>query len=127
MGDMGTFRIDIEIENPARAGERRALRSVLVDTGAELSWCPGAVLDSLGIERRKLVRFRQADGTVLERWTGPAFLYAGGTSTVDEVVFGQENDMVLLGARSLEGLNLRIDPVSKRLVDAGPVPAAVAA
>ncbi len=42
--DMGTFRVDIEIENPARPGQRRTLRSVLVDTGAELSWVPDRVL-----------------------------------------------------------------------------------
>jgi predicted aspartyl protease len=122
---MGTFRIDIQIENPARPGERRALHSVLVDTGAELTWCPEQILDALGVERRKRVRFRQADGSVLERWTGPAFIYAGGTTATDDVVFGEGTDMVLLGARSLEGLNLRVDPVSKNLVDAGPVPAAV--
>jgi predicted aspartyl protease len=123
--DMGTFRIEIEIENPARPGKRRALPSVLVDTGAELSWIPADVLESLGIERRSQWRFRQADGTVLERWTGPAFVYAEGKTAMDDVVFGEPGDLVLLGARSLEGLNLRIDPVSKRLVDAGPAPAAV--
>jgi predicted aspartyl protease len=123
--DMGTFRIEIEIENPARPGKRRALPSVLVDTGAELSWIPADVLESLGIERRSQWRFRQADGTVLERWTGPAFVYAEGKTATDDVVFGEPGDLVLLGARSLEGLNLRIDPVSKRLVDAGPAPAAV--
>src|SRR6266540_1552600 len=32
--EMGTFRVTVEIENPARPGERRALESVLVDTGA---------------------------------------------------------------------------------------------
>jgi predicted aspartyl protease len=127
MSDMGTFRIDIQIENPARPGERRELRSALVDTGAELSWCPAAILDALGVERRKVVHFRQADGSVLERWVGPAHIYAAGTTTTDEIVFGEPTDLVLLGARSLEGLNLRVDPVSKRLVDAGPVPAAVAA
>jgi predicted aspartyl protease len=127
VSEMGTFRIDIEIENPAQPGRRHALRSVLVDTGAELTWCPADVLDSLNIARRKLVRFRQADGSVLERWTGPAFVYAGGTSATDDVVFGEASDMVLLGARSLEGLNLRVDPVSRSLVDAGPVPAAAAA
>jgi len=125
--EMGTFRIDIEIENPRRPGEKRALRSVLVDTGAELSWIPADVLESLGIERRSQWRFRQADGTVLERWTGPAFVYAEGKTATDDVVFGEPGDLVLLGARSLEGLNLRIDPVSKRLVDAGPAPAAVTA
>jgi predicted aspartyl protease len=124
--EMGTFRTDIEIENPARPGERRSLSSVLVDTGAELSWFPAAVLDSLGVPRMKLWHFRQADGTVLERWAGPALVYAGGTVTIDEVVFGGENDMVLLGARSLEGLNLRVDRYRKILIDAGPAPAAVA-
>ena len=43
--DMGAFRVDVEIENPARPGERRALKSVLVDTGAELSWVPAEVLE----------------------------------------------------------------------------------
>ena len=125
--DMGTFRIDVEIENPARPGPRRQLQSVLVDTGAELSWFPGDVLDSLGIEQRKLWHFRQADGTVLSRWTGPAFVYAAGTSATDDVVFGEPSDLVLLGARSLEGLNLRVDPVRRQLVDAGPAPAATTA
>lgn len=122
--DVGRFRIGIEIENPVRPGTKRALRSVLVDSGAELSWIPAAILESLGIERRSRWRFRQADGTVLERWTGPAFVYAEGKTATDDVVFGEPGDLVLLGARSLEGLNLRIDPVSKRLVDAGPAPAA---
>ena len=126
MDDMGTFRIDAELENPARPGERRLLRSVLVDTGAELSWVPAGVLDSLGIERYTMLRFRQADGTVLERWTGAAFIHVGGKRTSDDVVFGEAGDRVLLGARSLEGLNLRVDPVNKTLVDAGPVPAACA-
>ena len=122
--EMGTFRVDIEVENPARPGEKRVLRSVLVDTGAELSWFPADLLQSLGIEPRKVWHFRQADGTVLSRWTGGASVYLGGIWTLDEVVFGEPGDLVLLGSRSLEGLNLRIDPVSKRLMDAGPAPAA---
>lgn len=124
--EMGTSRVDLEVENPLRPGEKRMLRSVLVDTGAELSWFPGDILESLGIERRKTWRFRQADGTVLTRWTGGASVYLAGIWTVDEVVFGEPGDLVLLGSRSLEGLNLRIDPVSKRLIDAGPAPAAAA-
>jgi predicted aspartyl protease len=125
--EMGTFRIDVEIENPAAEGRRERLSSVLVDTGAELSWFPAATLEALGIRRRKTWRFRQADGSVLERWAGEARVYAAGNFTVDEVIFGEPRDLVLLGARSLEGLNLRIDPVSKMLVDAGPAPAAALA
>lgn len=124
MADMGTFRTTVEIENPRASARRVALHNVLVDTGAELSWFPAQVLEELGIERRKVWRFRQADGTVLERSTGGAGIYVAGTWTIDEVVFGQPTDMVLLGARSLEGLNFRVDPVTKVLVDAGPAPAA---
>ena len=127
MSDMGTFRTDVELENPAQSGERRLVSNVLVDTGSELSWVPAPVLESLGIKRFKLWHFRQADGTALERWAGAAILYAGGTVTLDEVVFGEPGDMVLLGARTLEGLNLLVDPHRKVLVDAGPAPAAVAA
>ena len=127
MSDLGTFRTDVELENPAQSGERRLVSNVLVGTGSELSWIPAPVLESLGIKRFKLWRFRQADGTALERWAGAAILYAGGTLTLDEVVFGEPGDMILLGARTLEGLNLLVDPHRKVLVDAGPAPAAVAA
>ena len=125
--DVGTFRVDVEIENPARPDERRTLRSVLVDTGAELSWVPTELLESLGVERNNKWRFRQADGTVLERWTGIVVISVAGKRTGDDVVFGEPGDLVLLGSRTLEGLNLRIEPVTKQLVDAGPAPAATAA
>jgi len=124
--DMGTFRVSVEIENPLNPGVRRTIHSVLVDTGAELSWLPAELLESLGIERYSQSRFRQANGTILERWTGAAFVHVAGKRTADDVVFGEPGDLVLLGARTLEGLNLRIDPVTWQLVDAGPAPAAVA-
>ncbi len=121
--EMGTVRVTVEIENPARSGER-TLESVLVDTGAELSWFPAALLESLGIERVNQRHFREADGTVLARWTGGVILWVVGIQTWDEAVFAESGDLILLGAHSLEGLNLRIDPVSKQLIDAGPAPAA---
>ena len=124
--DMGTFRVEVEIENPARPGQRRTLTSVLVDTGAELTWVPAEVLESLGIERYKKLRFRQANGTILERWVGGAYIYVAGNRTNDDVVFGEPGDLALLGARTLEGLNFRIEPVTRQLVDAGPAPAAAA-
>jgi predicted aspartyl protease len=125
--EMGTFRVDVEIENPARPGQRRLVRSALVDTGAELSWIPAEILESLGVERHTLWRFRQADGTILERWVGGVILRVAGKRATDDVVFGEPGDLLLLGAHTLEGLNFRVDPFLKQLVDAGPAPAAVAA
>lgn len=41
----------------------------------------------------------------------------------DFVVFAEAEDMILLGAHSLEGLNVRVDAQRKQLVPAGPMPA----
>jgi len=124
---MGTFRVAIEVENPARPGLRQRLGSVLVDTGAELSWVPADILDSLGIERYQRWRFRQADGGILERWAGAALIHVAGRRAADEIIFGEPGDLILLGSRSLEGLNFRIEPITKQLVDAGPAPVAATA
>jgi predicted aspartyl protease len=124
VGDMGTFRVDVEVENPARPGQRRTVERVLVDTGAELSWIPAAVLEALGVNHRNEEHFRQADGSVLTRWTGTVVIHVAGKGVGDEVVFAEANDQSLLGSRSLEGLNFRVEPRLKRLVDAGPAPAA---
>jgi hypothetical protein len=60
---MGTFRTDVEIESPTRPGESLVVRAALVDTGAALSWFPASLLRLLDVERVKVWRFRQADGT----------------------------------------------------------------
>ena len=127
MDDMGLMYTDVTLENPAQRGVRAQITGVLVDTGAELSWVPAPVLEALGIPREKEVqRFTMADGRPLARQVGYAILHAGGEQTVDEVVFAEPGDLVLLGARTLEGLNLRVDLVQKRLVAAGPRLAAAA-
>jgi predicted aspartyl protease len=124
LDEMGTFRVDIEVENPGQPGARRVVSGALVDTGAELSWVPATVLEALGIERYSIWRFRQATGEIIERWVGSTWIHAAGGRTSDDVVFGMPGDLILLGARTLEGLNLRVEPREKRLVDAGPAPAA---
>jgi predicted aspartyl protease len=44
--------------------------------------------------------------------------------TVDEVVFADPGDLLLLGARTLEGLSLTVDSRKKKLVASGPLPVA---
>ena len=43
---MGTFRIEIEIENPAQPGERAGVSGLLVDTGSELTWVTSSLVDA---------------------------------------------------------------------------------
>lgn len=124
--DIGMLRIEVEVQPGEHSEERLRFRDVLVDTGSELSWFPATALESLGVRRSRVLRFRQATGVIVERWTGNVVVHAAGVSVADRVVFGERGDVVLLGARTLEGLNVVVDPVSRRLVDAGAMPAAVA-
>ncbi|HUO09898.1 MAG TPA: retroviral-like aspartic protease family protein [Phycisphaerae bacterium] len=122
---MGTFYTSVRIENITRRARAATLGKALVDTGSEYTWIPAAVLDQLGIKREnKDVSFIMAKGQTVTRSVGFAIVRVGDTFTVDEVVFGEPGDQQLLGARSLEGLNLMVDPPRKRLVAAGPLPAA---
>jgi predicted aspartyl protease len=127
MPDMGTFRIPIKIESHSPRGAVRAVDGALVDTGSEYTWIPRAILESLGIQPETELAFRVADGRRLERHLGMAIVHAGGRFAPDWVVFAEPDDTIILGAHSLEGLNFRVDPTAKRLVDAGPVTTATAA
>lgn len=118
---MGTFRVDVEVENPGAPGVRHEVRSVLIDTGAEITSLPATVLEQLGIRPYREMRFRQADGSAFSRRIGGVKIHVGGTATFVDVVFGEPGDIILLGARSMEGLNLEIDIVGKKLRDRGPM------
>ena len=122
---MGIFRTTIEVAALPTPEARKRLVDVMVDTRSEYSWIPAEVLADAGVVPVRVDRFHTADGRVLERDIGFALLYAAGRATPTIVVFADDGDMVLLGAHGLEGLNVRIDLMSKELVPAGPVPAAV--
>jgi predicted aspartyl protease len=125
VSEMGIFRITIGVENIAQRGAVQYIADTLVDTGSELTWIPRETLQSIGVAVERQRAFIVADGRRVERDIGYAIVHASGSVTVDEVVFAEKSDFALLGVRSLEGLNLRVDVVTKQLVDAGPVLAAV--
>jgi len=124
---MGLFRTTIGVESPRERGAISSVADALVDTGSDSTWIPRPLLESLGIGVERRRAFIVADGRKVEREIGYAIVHAGGTSTIDEVVFAEDTDFPILGVRSLEGLNLRVDPVRKQLVDAGPMLAVPAA
>ena len=126
IGDIGTFRTTIMIESAEHRGETRTVENALVDTGSEYTWAPREVLNELGIKPELVQRFVLADGRQFQRELGIAIVHAAGARAPDFVVFGQPGDMVLLGARSLEGLNVRVDAQRKQLVPAGPILAGAA-
>jgi len=122
---MGTFHTGCRIENVAERSKSASISKILVDTGSEYTWVPGMTLEKLGIQREKKdLEFVMANGQRVTRSVGFAIVRVDKHFTVDEVVFAEKGDLLLLGARTLEGLNLIVDPQRKKLVAAGPLPAA---
>ena len=122
---MGVFAVDVRVARPGRRPRWRTLRRVMVDTGAEMTWLPEAELRTAGIDVFKRDQlFVMANGQYVSRNVGTALIHCGEFKTVDEVVFAQPNDLSLLGARTLEGFNALVDARKKKLVAAGPIPAA---
>jgi predicted aspartyl protease len=124
---MRTFYVGARIENISERENAASIPKLLVDTGSEYTWVAGATLEKLGIKREKKdLAFVMANGQVITRSVGFAIVRVEKAFTVDEVVFAEKGDMLLLGARSLEGLNLAVDSRKKKLVAAGPLPVAAA-
>jgi predicted aspartyl protease len=124
---VGTFRVGAKIENVTNRAQSATVPKLLVDTGSEYTWITGSVLEKIGIQREKKdLQFVMANGTIITRSVGFAIVRVEKCFTVDEIVFAEKGDLLLLGARSLEGLNLSVDPRQKKLVASGPLPVATA-
>ncbi len=122
---MATLYVACEIGSHADRTRVVRLPKMLVDTGSEYTWVSEDVLRKLRIaQEKKDVAFVMANGQTVTRTVGFAIVRVNGAPTTDEVVFAQRGDLPLLGARTLEGLNLRVDARGKKLVASGPLPAA---
>lgn len=109
------FRQRIEVAN--LDSSRFEPVEAIVDTGASFSMLPRPLLEGLGIKPHDRRRFDSVGGQVIEREIGAAWIRVDGRVAVSEIAFGQEDDPVLLGAHSLEGLALGVDPLGGRLVE----------
>ena len=122
---MRTFHIGCKVENVSTRNSSATIPKMLVDTGSEYTWIPTLILEKLGIEREKKdLSFVMANGQTITRSVGFAIVRLEEFFTVDEVVFAEKGDLLLLGARTLEGLSLMVDPRQKKLVASGPIPVA---
>ena len=89
---------------------------VTVDTGAAYTTLPAPMLHELGVEPLDRRRFLLADGRRTWMDIGEARATIYGKSVTTLVVFGEDDAPPLLGAYTLEGLALAVDPVEQRLV-----------
>ena len=122
---MGTLYSRCVVQNHSDRSRTVRIPKLLVDTGSEYTWIPEGLLHRIGVaEEKKDIPFVMANGQQITRRVGFAIVRVGEFFTIDEVVFAEKGDLGLLGVRSLEGLNLVVDARQKKLVAAGPVPAA---
>ena len=113
---MGTFTWPLRVSD--MDGQRSTEIEATVDTGAAYTTLPGRLLRELGVQRVGRRRFLLADGRRIYLDFGRAWITIDGESEVTVVVFGEDNAPPLLGAYTLEGLGLAVDPGEQRLVPA---------
>ena len=112
---MGTFRYPIALGNPT--GTEFELLNALVDTGASYTSVPSSLLERLGVKPIRQTSLLMSNGQRMQRELGQTWIRAAGREVMTLVVFGEEDVMPLLGAYSLEGLGLGVDPSRGRLVE----------
>ena len=117
--------VDIQIESFRK--QLSALTRIRVVDATMLSWMPASLLDAVGVQHEKRVDFVPLDGRIITRDTGYAIVHCLGRRASDEVVFAEPGDPILVGFRTLSGLNLRLNSLTGLLEDGGPVVAAGAA
>ena len=111
---MGTFSVTIRIGD--LGGARFEEVEALADTGATTTVIPRRILSSLGISPTRQETFEYASGQQTRLDMAQATAHAEGRETITWVIFGEEGMSPLLGAYTLEGLFLAVDPYNQRLV-----------
>ena len=111
---VGTFNWPLRISS--MDGQRTQDIEATVDTGAAYTTLPTTLLRDLGVAPIGKRRLLLADGRRIEMDIGRAWVTIDGESEVTVVVFGGDNAPPLLGAYTLEGLGLAVDPLGQRLI-----------
>lgn len=110
---MGTFTYQIEVISAD--GSRSEMVDATVDTGSTYTCLPADLLGRLGIEPRWRIQSELADGSIVEDPVGEARVRVEGIERSTIVVFVGDGAPALLGAYTLEGALLVVDPVRQRL------------
>ena len=113
---MGAFNWPIQLDS--MDGERSLTIEAMVDTGASYTIVPASLLQELGVVTIDKISLVLADGRPMDYDIGQAMATIDGRTEATLVVFGDDNARALLGAYTLEGLRLAVDPAHGKLVPA---------
>ena len=102
------------VGNPAN-GRRAEAVNCLVDSGAIYSLVPAPVLRKLGIKSHSTREFVLANGEVIRRRLATATFEYEGRRGDSMVIVGEKGDDPRLGATTIEGFGLVLDPFRREL------------
>jgi clan AA aspartic protease len=111
---VGLTFVTVRVGNPAN-GHRVEEVSCLVDSGAVYSLVPGRILRKLGIKPHSVREFVLADGRQIRRKLATATFEYQNRRGDSMVIVGEPGDDPLLGATTLEGFGLVLDPFRREL------------
>jgi predicted aspartyl protease len=112
---MSIFKVSVVAQNPKDARATPPVEAV-VNTGSELTWMPAALLRAAGIMPVRQRAFATATQQIVQRDVGYAIISSEGFETIDEVVFAEPSDAILLGVRTIEGFGVTVDNIGHRFV-----------
>ena len=111
---MGLTFVTVRVGNPADGHHAEDVQC-LVDSGAVYSLVPEPVLRRLEIAPHSTREFVLADGVVIRRRLATATFEYEGRRGDSMVIVGEPGDDPLLGATTLEGFGLVLDPFRREL------------
>lgn len=111
---MGLTYLEVEVGNPSNPEVTEKVE-FLIDSGAIYSVVPTPILDRLGIKPIAEQEFFLANGAKIVRKKGIALFKYGARIGGADVIFGEEEDSILLGVFTLEALGLVLDPLRREL------------
>ena len=110
---MGTFTYPLEVISAD--GSRSETVDATVDTGSTFTCLPASLLHEFGVVPYRRIQSELADGSVVEDDLGIVHVRMEGITTPTIAIFAEEGAPALLGAYTLEGALLVVDPVRQRL------------
>src|SRR5260370_41591980 len=107
---MGMFEVQVKLANPGEPS-RSSEVSLLVDTGATLSWVPRELLQRLGVRPTTRLEFQFADGRTTLRDEGAALFTLDGNTLAITCACAEPGGESGLGATALGALGFLLDLV----------------
>lgn len=111
---MGYVKVKVKVRS-IQPPKKEAELQLLAHTGAIYTIISSNQLKNLGVKPTGKRSFKTADGRVIQRQVGIAEIQIKDQITHSIIVFGEKEDIQVLGVTTLEELGLQVDPVTGEL------------